>query len=83
MNAGQWGLVIGQIGIKRYDKLVRMISGINKLLCDRKVSVDTKRILRLPSSLHYKVSMKCVGIKNIETFNQFDDAVPKFMYERK
>ena len=45
MNTGQWGLIRGQIGIKRYDKLVRMIAGINTLLCDTKVSVDTKRIL--------------------------------------
>ena len=55
-----------------------MIAGINRQLCDTKVSVDTKRILRLPSTLHYKVSMKCMAIKDIETFNPFDDAVPKF-----
>ena len=82
VNTGQWGLVRGQIGMKRYDKLVRMIAGINERLCDTKVSVDTKRILRLPSTLHYKVSMKCTAVKNIETFDPFDDAIPKFVYER-
>lgn len=56
-----------------------MIAGINHQLCDTKVSIDTKRILRLPSTLHYKVSMKCVAIKNIETFDPFDDAVPLFV----
>jgi len=78
VNTGQWGLVRGQIKPGKYDKLTRMIAGINRQLCDTKVSVDTKRILRLPSTLHYKVSMKCKAIKNMENFNPFDDAVPKF-----
>ena len=52
---------------------------IHKELCDTKVSIDLKRILRLPSTLHYKVSMKCMSIKNIETVDPFDDAVPKFI----
>ena len=60
-----------------------MIAGINHELCDTKVSIDLKRILRLPSTLHYKVSMKCTAVKKIESFNPFDDAVPKFVYERK
>ena len=81
VNTGQYGLVRGQIKPERYDKLLGMIAGINKLLCDRKVSMDTKRILRLPSTLNYKVSMKCTSILNIETFNPFDKGVPKFLIE--
>ena len=50
---------------------------------DAKVTIDLKRILRLPSSLHSKVSMKCMEVKNRETFDPFDKAVPKFVYERK
>ena len=46
------------------------------------VTIDTKRILRLPSSLHYKVSMKCMALKNIETFDPFSKAVPRFVDER-
>ena len=60
----------------------RSITGKHKELCDTKVSIDLKRILRLPSSLHYKVSMKCTAIKNIESFDPFDDAVPKFVEEK-
>ncbi len=83
LNTGQWGLVRGQIKPERYDKLMGMVAGINRLLCDTKVSVDTKRILRLPSTLNYKVSMKCMTINYIETFNPFDDAVPRFVEEHK
>ena len=79
VNKDQWGLVRGQIKPTRYDKLTRMIAGINRELCDTKVSIDTKRILRLPSTLHYKVSMKCTSIKNIENFDPLDKAVPKFI----
>ena len=83
VNNGQWGLIRGEIKPNRYDKLTRMIAGINKHLCDTKVSIDLKRILRLPSTLHYKVSMKCMAVKDIETFNPFDKAVPQFVYERQ
>ena len=83
LNTGQWGLLRGHIKPERYDKLMGMIAGINRLLCDTKVSIDTKRILRLPSTLNYKVNMKCTPIKDMETFNPFDDAVPNFVYERK
>lgn len=82
VNTGQWGLVRGEIKPTRYDKLVRMIAGINRELCDTKVSIDLKRILRLPSTLHYKVSMKCTAIKDIESFDPFDDALPTFVNER-
>ena len=58
-----------------------MIAGINGKLCDTKVSVDVKRILRLPSTLNYKISMKCMTIKNIERFNPLHDAIPKFLLE--
>ena len=58
-----------------------MIAGINHELCDTKVSIDLKRILRLPSTLHYKVSMKCTAIKSIESFDPLDDAIPYFILE--
>ena len=48
-----------------------------------KTKMYLKRILRLPSSLHSKVSMKCMDVKNRENFDPFDKAVPKFVYERK
>lgn len=82
VNQGQWGIVRGEIRPTRYDKLLAKISNIHKGLCDTKVSIDTKRILRLPSTLHYKVSMKGTAIKNIENFDPFDDAVPEFIEKR-
>ena len=83
VNTGQWGLVRGEITPTRYEKLIRMIAGINHELCDTKVSIDTKRILRLPSTLHYKVSMKCMAVKNIENFDPFKSAVPRFVIEKE
>ena len=83
INQGQWGLVRGEIRPTRYDKLLEKIANIHKELCDTKVSIDTKRILRLPSSLHYKVSMKCMDVRNIERFNPFSKAVPHFVDEKE
>jgi DNA primase small subunit len=51
----------------------------NSSVLDGKVTVDVKRILRLPSSLHSAVSMKCMEVKNIERFDPLRDAVPKFV----
>jgi len=82
INTGQWGLVRGQIRPTRYDKLLTKIANIQKGLCDTKVIIDTKRILRLPSTLHYKISMKCMTIKNIEEFDLFKSAVPQFVDEK-
>ena len=82
VNYNHWGLIRGQITPSRYDKLVEMIAEINHHLCDTKVSIDTKRILRLPSTLHHKVSMKCMAIRNIETFDPMSKAVPKFVEEK-
>ena len=81
VNKDQWGLVRGEIRPTRYDKLLIKIANIHKGLCDTKVSIDTKRILRLPSTLHYKVRMKCTTIKDIENFDPFDSAMPKFVLE--
>ena len=81
VNNNQWGIVWGEIKHTLYDKQVIMITGKNHELCDTKVSIDLKSILQLPSTLHYKVSMKCTAVKKIETFDSFDDAVPKFLEE--
>ena len=83
-----WKMTIGvtlkrDIGPRRYKNLVEAMARVNLATIDAKVSIDLKRILRLPSSLHSKVSMKCMEVKNRETFDPFDKAVPKFVYERK
>lgn len=78
----EWGLFKNRIGPLRYKKIIKAIASLNMSLVDAKVSIDLKRILRLPSSLHSKVSMRCTEIKNIETFDPFKDALPKFVYER-
>nr|WQH65309.1 DNA primase catalytic subunit PriS [Methanosphaera sp. ISO3-F5] len=83
VNQGQWGIVRGEIRPTRYDKLLLKIANIQKGLCDTKVSIDTKRILRLPSTLHYKVSMKYMAVKNIENFDPFKSAVPRFVIEKE
>jgi DNA primase small subunit len=78
-----WGLFKNKLGPLRYKKVINGIASLNMSLVDAKVSIDLKRILRLPSSLHSMVSMKCTEVKNIETFDPFKEAVPKFVYERK
>ncbi|MBM4241206.1 MAG: DNA primase catalytic subunit PriS, partial [Euryarchaeota archaeon] len=62
---------------------IRGIAALNMGLVDAKVTIDLKRILRLPTSLHSMVSMKCMEVKNIESFDPFREAVPKFVYERE
>lgn len=83
LTNNQWGLFRKEIGPVRYARLVKGIASLNLTLVDAKVSIDLKRILRLPSSLHSGVSMKSTLIKNLESFDPFQDAVPKFVYERK
>lgn len=83
LETDDWGIFRSKIGPIRYVKLIKGIASLNLTLVDAKVSIDLKRILRLPSSLHSGVSMKCTEIKNLETFEPFEDAVPKFVYERK
>ncbi len=83
LENNQWGEFKNKIGPRRYTTLVNSMARVNLSTIDAKVSIDLKRILRLPSSLHSKVSMKCVEVKNRETFDPLKEAVPKFVYERK
>jgi DNA primase small subunit len=78
----QWGFFKKNVGPKRYQNLIHALAALHLGLIDAKVSIDLKRILRLPSSLHSMVSMKCTEIKNLETFDPLKDAVPKFVDER-
>jgi len=90
IEENQWGDFLNKLdpnhpktGARNYNKLINSIASLNMSLVDGKVSIDLKRILRLPSSLHSKVSMRCTEVKNIDTFDPFKDAVPKFVWERK
>lgn len=83
LEQDNWGLFKKEIGPRRYKNLVDAMARVNLATIDAKVSIDLKRILRLPSSLHSKVSMKCMEVKDRETFEPMDKAVPKFVYERK
>ncbi|MDR1721585.1 MAG: DNA primase catalytic subunit PriS [Methanobrevibacter sp.] len=84
----KWGLFKSEISPNprnsvRYNNLLRAMANVNLSMVDGKVSIDLKRILRLPSSLHSKVSMKCIEVKNPETFDPLKYAVPKFVEERE
>lgn len=83
LDNDEWGIFRSKMGPVRYKRLMKSIAYLNMGLVDAKVSIDLKRILRLPSSLHSMVSMKCTEVKDIENFDPFEDAVPKFVYERK
>lgn len=69
------------IGPKTFRQLLEFLVRLNSGFTDGKVTIDTKRILRLPSSLHSGVSMKCMLVRDIGRF-KLEDAVPKFIHER-
>ncbi|MBE2900817.1 DNA primase catalytic subunit PriS [Methanothermobacter thermautotrophicus] len=79
----RWGDFKAMIGPRVYPRLVKGISKINMRMLDAKVTIDLKRILRLPTSLHSKVSMICMEVKNPETFDPLKIAVPRFVDERE
>ncbi len=70
------------IGYKTLTKLFALSSTFSKAYFDGRVTVDVKRILRLPSSLHSKVGFITTYIgsdeRKLERFNPFEDAVPEF-----
>jgi DNA primase small subunit len=83
LDDDQWGIFKSKIGPRRYKNMVNAMARVNLATIDAKVSIDLKRILRLPSSLHSKVSMKCLEVKDREWFDPLKSAVPKFVEERK
>jgi DNA primase small subunit len=70
------------IGYKTLLKLFALSSTFSKAYFDGRVTIDVKRILRVPSSLHSKVGLVAtyIGTKedDLKKFNPFKDAVPKF-----
>ncbi len=70
------------IGYRTLLKLFALSSTFSKAYFDGKVTVDVKRILRVPSSLHSKAGFVTTYIgsdeRALEKFNPFKDAVPKF-----
>jgi DNA primase small subunit len=70
------------VGYKTLLRLFSLSTTFSKAYFDGRVTVDVKRILRLPSSLHSKVGLIATYIGNsereLESFNPFKDAVPKF-----
>lgn len=73
------------IGYKTLIKLFALSSTFSKAYFDGKVTIDVKRILRVPSSLHSKVGLITTYIGDsegkLERFNPFEDAVPNFRRE--
>ncbi|MGD2250313.1 MAG: DNA primase catalytic subunit PriS [Candidatus Methanofastidiosia archaeon] len=66
---------------KALQTLLEEIASINTESVDGKCTIDIKRILRLPTSLHSKVSMICTVVKDWEKFDPVRDAAPHFMKE--
>lgn len=69
--------------VKGERNLYKWISKVNSDSVDAKVTMDVKRILRMPSSLHSKAGMICKLIprKKWKKFDPFEDAVPQFRKE--
>ncbi|MGQ9787821.1 MAG: DNA primase catalytic subunit PriS [Candidatus Hadarchaeaceae archaeon] len=70
----------GGLGPRTFRNLLEFLTKLNSGFTDGKVTIDTKRILRLPSSLHSGVSMKCMVVRDIDKF-KLENAVPKFLQE--
>ncbi len=83
IEEGNFKTLESLLGKKKFAEFLENIRRCNAEMLDGKVTVDVKRILRLPSSLHSAVSMKCMEVRNIEKFEPLTDAVPKFVGERK
>ncbi|RLF79836.1 DNA primase catalytic subunit PriS, partial [Thermococci archaeon] len=70
------------VGYKTLLRLFGLSTIFSKAYFDGKVTVDVKRILRLPSSLHSKVGLIATYIgsseSEVESFDPFKNAVPKF-----
>jgi len=66
------------IGPKYYRKLLDYLTRLNAEYTDGKVTIDKKRILRVPSTLHSTVSRKCTEIQDIDDFS-FEETVPNFL----
>ncbi len=70
------------IGYRTLLKLFALSSTFSKAYFDGRVTVDVKRILRVPSSLHSKAGFVTTYIGtsegDLEKFNPLRDAVPKF-----
>ena len=82
LEEGSFSLLRAKLGSRGFARFLELMRRLNAEMLDARVTVDVKRILRLPSSLHSKVSMKCVHIKNLERFDPFKHAIPKFLEER-
>lgn len=66
---------------KMLDSLLQEVALLNAGSVDGKCTLDIKRILRLPTSLHSKVSMVCMVVDTWETFDPLRDAQPRFLRE--
>ncbi|NJF26102.1 DNA primase catalytic subunit PriS [Thermococcus sp. Bubb.Bath] len=70
------------VGYRSILKLFALSSTFSKAYFDGKVTIDVKRILRVPSSLHSKAGFITTYIgddeRKLEKFNPFEDAVPAF-----
>jgi len=72
------------VGYKTLIRLFSVSSTFSRAYFDGRVTVDVKRILRMPSSLHSKVGLIATyvgGEKELERFDPFRDAVPEFRRE--
>ncbi len=70
------------VGYRTMLKMFHLSVTYSRAYFDGRVTVDVKRILRLPSSLHSKVGMIATYVgsreRDVEKFNPFVSAVPKF-----
>jgi DNA primase small subunit len=66
---------------KALESLLEELLLVNAESVDGKCTIDIKRILRLPTSLHSKVSMVCTVVRDWEKFDPVREATPRFLKE--
>ncbi len=66
---------------KIFKKFMDIVIKVNREILDSKVTLDLKRLIRLPSTLHSKIGLICMEVKNLYSFNPIYDARPKIFQE--
>jgi DNA primase small subunit len=71
------------MGERRLGAFLGYTATLATSLTDAKVTMDEKRIIRLPTSLHSKVSMRCMLVEDPSRFDPLRDAVAEFARRRQ
>lgn len=75
-NPVEWRVIVRSLGERTFERIVNYVVNRNVPSIDERVTIDTKRLIRLPGSLHGKTGFKvqAVDFSNIWDFNPVEHA---------